>query len=148
MGVGNELRGDDAAGVLAVRKLLKKKEQLDDVLIIEGAQAPENFTSVIRRFNPHLILIIDAGDFGADPGVITLIEPDEAQGGMGTHGLSLGDFLHYLQLETGSKTAILAIQAAGNEFGDSVCPPVKQAVNQAANKLHKLLIKTRIQESS
>ncbi|HQN05393.1 MAG TPA: hydrogenase maturation protease, partial [Anaerolineaceae bacterium] len=60
LGVGNELRGDDAAGVLAVRKLLKKKEKLDDVLIIEGAQAPENFTSVIRRFNPHLILIIDA----------------------------------------------------------------------------------------
>ncbi len=148
LGVGNELRGDDAAGVLAVRKLLKKKEQLEDVLIIEGAQAPENFTSVIRRFNPHLILIIDAGDFGAQPGEITLIDPEEALGGMGTHGLSMGDFLRYLQLETGSKTAILAIQAAGNEFGDPVCLPVRKAVNQAANQLHRILIRAGSQENS
>jgi len=34
LGVGNELRGDDAAGVLAVRKLLKKKEKLENVLIL------------------------------------------------------------------------------------------------------------------
>lgn len=146
--MGNELRGDDAAGVLAVRKLLKKKEQLEDVLIIEGAQAPENFTSVIRRFNPHLVLVIDAGDFGAEPGEITLIDPDEALGGMGTHGLSMGDFLRYVQAETGSKTAILVIQAAGNEFGDPVCPPVRQAVNQAANQLQKILTRAGNQKGS
>jgi hydrogenase maturation protease len=146
--VGNELRGDDAAGVLAVRKLLKKKEQLEDVLIIEGAQASENFTSVIRRFNPHLVLVIDAGDFGAQPGEITLIDPDEALGGMGTHGLSLGDFLRYVQAETGSKTAILVIQAAGNEFGDPVCPPVRQAVNLAANQLQKILTRAGNQKGS
>ena len=148
LGVGNELRGDDAAGVLVVQKLLKKKEKLENVLILEGAQAPENFTSVIRRFSPHFILIIDAGDFGAAPGTITLIEPDEALGGMGTHGISMGDYLHYLQLETGSKTAILAIQAAGNEFGNPVCPPVRKAVQQAANDLHKILKITIMQGQS
>lgn len=142
LGVGNELRGDDAAGVLAVRKLLKKKEKLENVLILEGAQAPENFTSVIRRFSPHFILIIDAGDFGAEPGEIILLDPEEALGGMGTHGISIGDFLRYLQQETGSKTAILAIQAAGNEFGGLVCPPVRKAVQKAANDLHKILKNT------
>lgn len=142
LGVGNELRGDDAAGVLAVRKLLKKKEKLENVLILEGAQAPENLTSVIRGFSPQFILIIDAADLGTEPGTIILIEPDDALGGMGTHGISMGDFLRYLQLETGSKTAILAIQAAGNEFGGPVCPPVRKAVQQAANDLHKILKNT------
>lgn len=142
MGVGNELRGDDAAGVLVVRKLQSKKEKLKNVLILEGAQAPENFTSVIRRFAPHMILIIDAGNFDGEPGEIILIDPDEALGGMGTHGMSMGDFLRYLQHETGSIAAILTIQAAGNEFGDPVCPPVKRAVQQVANNLHKLLKNT------
>lgn len=142
MGVGNELRGDDAAGVLVVRKLQSKKEKLKNVLILEGAQAPENFTSVIRRFAPHMILIIDAGNFDGEPGEIILIDPDEALGGMGTHGMSMGDFLRYLQHETGSMAAILTIQAAGNEFGDPVCPPVKRAVQQVANNLHQLLKNT------
>ena len=113
-------------------------------LIIEGAQAP-----ILHRhqaIQPQFGLVIDAGLFCAEPGEITLIDPDEALGGMGTHGLSMGDFLRYIQAETGSKTVILAIQAAGNEFGDPVCPPVKHAVNQAADQLHKILIRAGNQE--
>lgn len=137
--MGNELRGDDAAGVLVAQKLLRKKDKLHNVLILEGAHSPENFTGVIRRYQPHLLLIVDAGDFGAVPGEVSLLEPEDTLGGMGTHGISMGDFVRYLQQETECDAGILAIQVAGNEFGDPVCPHVMRAVQQVSNEIYKIL---------
>jgi hydrogenase 3 maturation protease len=130
LGIGNELRGDDAAGVMVARKLKKKFINCSDVLSIEGAEAPENFTSVIRRFTPDLVILVDAGALGLKTGSIRWLSTDDISGGMGTHGLSLADFSRFLQNETGCQIGFLIIQAGANDFGAPINKKVKNAVQR------------------
>ncbi len=139
LGIGNELRGDDAAGVLVARKLKEKITNRSDILCIEGAEAPENFTSVIRRFNPNLLILVDAGALSLEAGSIRWLSTDDISGGMGTHGLSLADFSLYLQQETECETGFLVIQAGKNDFGDPITLAVKRAIRRAVNALFEQL---------
>jgi hydrogenase 3 maturation protease len=139
LGIGNELRGDDAAGVLVARKLKKKITNRSDILCIEGAEAPENFTSVIRRFSPNLVILVDAGALSLETGSIRWLSTEDISGGMGTHGLSLADFSLYLQQEIKCQTGFLVIQAGTNDFGDPLTLAVKRAIHRAVNTLSEQL---------
>ncbi len=59
VGIGSDLRGDDSAGLMVVRQLLKHPHT-ENLLIIEGGPAPENVTGQIRAFHPELVILIDA----------------------------------------------------------------------------------------
>ncbi|MEN6523411.1 MAG: hydrogenase maturation protease [Anaerolineaceae bacterium] len=139
LGIGNELRGDDAAGVLVARKLKRKFNNRTDILCIEGAEAPENFTSVIRRFAPDFVILVDAGALGLETGSIRWLSTEDISGGMGTHGLSLADFSLYLQHETGCQTGFLVIQARTNNFGDPINLTVKKAIQRVVFALSEQL---------
>ena len=57
-----------AEGVNIHRRGLSRRESAKDtqqVLIVEGGQAPENRTGELRRFSPQLVLIVDAISGGA-----------------------------------------------------------------------------------
>src|SRR5688572_985737 len=59
LGVGQAIRGDDGAGVLLAQRL----EALgghSGLLAVDGGPAPENFTGLLRRFQPDLVLLADA----------------------------------------------------------------------------------------
>jgi hydrogenase 3 maturation protease len=64
VGVGHELRGDDAAGVIAARLLKAVLADDDPVLVVEGGSAPENHTGPLRRFAPDLVLLVDTAQMG------------------------------------------------------------------------------------
>src|SRR5512146_762807 len=71
VGVGHELRGDDAVGTLIARVLqhtvcsTTTAESLQDrLLVIDAGSAPENSTGILRRFGPNLILLLDAAEMG------------------------------------------------------------------------------------
>ncbi len=139
LGIGNELRGDDAAGVLVARKLKEKITNRSGILCIEGAEAPENFTSVIRRFSPDLLILVDAGALSLKPGSIRWLSIEDISGGMGTHGISLADFSLYLQKEIKCQIGFLVIQAGTNDFGDPLTLAVKRAIRRAINTLSEQL---------
>ena len=64
LGIGHELCGDDAVGTrfaAMLRALLPNEPRL---LAVEAGPAPENFTGSLRRFDPSLILMIDAAAIG------------------------------------------------------------------------------------
>ena len=52
LGVGNEMKGDDGAGVRVVRELSQRMPATPGVLLVDAGQAPENFTGPLRRFRP------------------------------------------------------------------------------------------------
>ena len=56
--LGNEMRGDDAAGIMFGRLL----EGLEGVEVIEGREAPENVTGLIEHHRPKRILFL--ADYG------------------------------------------------------------------------------------
>lgn len=74
VGIGNELRGDDALGCEVARRLLPIAQDHPDWLIIDAGPVPENFSGVLRRFAPQRIFLVDAALMGEPPGAIRLID--------------------------------------------------------------------------
>lgn len=141
LGVGNQFRSDDGAGVLIARALANRECALDTehLLIIEAGHAPENTTGELRKFAPDLVLIIDAAEMGDEPGSIQCI-PEESIDGMSasTHSLPLSMLARYLRLELNGTVTLLGIQPGSNEVGEQVSPEVLQAVHQVVEELETL----------
>lgn len=136
VGVGHELRGDDAAGLLAARALKPLLAAHDDVLVVEGGPAPENVTGALRRFHPDIVLLIDAAQFDAPPGAVRWLNWRAAAGmGASTHAGPLSMVGQYLSAELGCEVALLGIQMGGNALGAPLTPAVAQAVSELARTL-------------
>lgn len=147
LGVGNELNGDDAAGVWVVRRLgeiLKTARAADRsagegapaVLLLDCGPAPENFTGAVRRHAPNLVLVVDAVDLGAAPGAVVWIDWRTAEGlGASTHTLSLAVLADYLVRELGCDLWIAGIQPQHLDFDRQVSDAVQGAVQQLSSEL-------------
>jgi hydrogenase 3 maturation protease len=138
VGVGSDLRGDDSAGLVVVRKLLKQTHA-ENLLIVEGGPAPENVTGKLRAFHPDLVILIDAAQMDEPPGTIQLI-PLESIDGMSasSHSLPLSMLANYLTVEIGCEVCVLGIQPAQNEIGAELSPSVQTAVDEITKELRNL----------
>jgi hydrogenase 3 maturation protease len=140
LGVGNELNGDDGAGLLAVRVIKRTGLPSDRFLLLETGPAPENFTGPVTRFAPDWVLAIDAARMEAPAGHIEPIELDEIAGASAaTHGLPLSIVGRYLGAQTGCKVSILGIQVEQTEFGQPLSPAVRRAALQLGKFLAKFM---------
>jgi hydrogenase 3 maturation protease len=129
LGVGQELRGDDAAGILLVRALAAKLPKAENLLLIEAGPTPENFTGPLRRFQPDLIILVDIAWMEAEPGALRWLTPDEIEGVSAlTHTLPLSVVAKYLAGEIGCEVRILAIQPVQVEFTAPVSKEVVDAI--------------------
>jgi hydrogenase 3 maturation protease len=133
LGVGSELRGDDAAGLLVAEKV---KSQRSKVKVLLGGTAPENLTGEIKRLKPSHLLIVDAADFKAEPGAIKLLDPREIGGfSFSTHSLPLKVMIDFILADHQCEVVIVAIQPADVNFGAPLSPAVKQACAAAAQAI-------------
>ncbi len=140
IGVGNELRGDDALGALIACALQPRLEDRQDVLVINAGSAPENFCGTLRRFGPDWVLILDAAHMGAKPGTVRWIDPDNTSDRtISTHALPMPVLLAYLEAELNCEVAILGIQPAGVGMGMPVSAPILQAIETITLKLAECL---------
>jgi hydrogenase 3 maturation protease len=137
LGVGNQFRADDAAGVLIVRALSNREcaRDTEHLLIIEAGHAPENTTGELRKFDPDLVLIIDAAEMGQQPGTIQWI-PEEAIDGMSasTHSLPLSMLARYLTLDLNCTVTLLGIQPGSNEVGGGISAEVLHAIQEIVDE--------------
>jgi hydrogenase maturation protease HycI len=139
IGLGNEFRGDDAAGVCVVRNL---QEDLDspELLIINVGSIPENFTSKVRDFNPTHVILIDTVDFGEKPGTIARVDAgDIAEQAISTHRLPLSMLMSYIHKQTGAEVILIGIQPARVEMGSKMSPQVKEGVKELVDLLTEKL---------
>ncbi len=136
LGIGNELNGDDAAGVWVVRELAARLTATPGVLLIDGGVAPENYTGPLRRFQPDLVLEIDAAHLEEAPGTTRWIDWREADGlSASTHTLPPSVLAGYLISELGCQVSLIGIQPASLELSDPLSPDVERAVRQLADAL-------------
>lgn len=136
LGIGNDLRADDAAGSLVARSL---RERFPDA-VFDGGQAPENASGPLRRARPDTVVVVDAADFGGAPGEIRFATPGEAGGlTLGTHALPIGTFMAALAEMTNADVHLAAIQAAATEFGGTMTPEVAAAVAAVVRELATIL---------
>ncbi len=129
LGVGNDLHGDDGAGVWVVRHLAARSPAAPNLLLIEAGTAPENFTGPLRRFGPDLVLEIDAADQAAPPGTATWIDWREADGlSASTHTLPPSVLASFLAAELGCEIRLVGIQPASLAPDEPLSPAVAAAV--------------------
>jgi hydrogenase 3 maturation protease len=138
IGIGNELRGDDAAGLALARELraLIPAQVGDRYLVVEAGSAPENMCGLLRRFKPDLVLLVDAANLGTEPGTLQWLEWPMAVGfSVSTHSLPIHMVAAYLEAELGCVVELLGIQPASIAFNAPLSPPVSRAVKAAAKEL-------------
>jgi hydrogenase 3 maturation protease len=130
LGVGSDLRGDDAAGVLIAQNLCKThpKNKKVQFQVIIGGTAPESLTGEIKRFSPTHLVIIDAADMNKKPGATALLNPEEAAGiSFSTHQLPLKIMIDYLLKSISCQISVIGIQPKTLAFGAPCSPEVAQA---------------------
>jgi len=136
LGIGNELRGDDAAGLFAARRLKEKLGDRPDVLVLETGTVPENFTGSLRRFSPEQVILLDAALMGAPAGTVLECNPLDAGASLAsTHSLPLRDFARYLMAELNCRVLFIGIQPEHDELDAPLSPVVETAITELAQQL-------------
>jgi hydrogenase 3 maturation protease len=130
VGIGNELNGDDAAGVLITRKLSAFIKDSPSIKVFEAGQALENITGALIRFKPDAILFIDALSTGEPPGSIDMLEWQLSQGfSASTHSLPLSMVIQYLLHVHPCQVHLLGIQVLDTSTGAPVSLEVRGAID-------------------
>jgi hydrogenase 3 maturation protease len=138
LGIGSELRGDDAAGMIIAGNLqaYARKNKTRSFKVFYGGTAPENITGQIRKFRPAHIIIIDATESGQKAGTVKIINTDaEAGESFSTHRLPIKIFNDYLCTSLGCKTTIIGIQPKSLEFGFKLSSAMQEAVGRVSDEV-------------
>ncbi len=111
-GIGNEVRGDDAFGVLVAERL-KELISEPNVLILNCGEIPESHTGKIISFNPDLVVFVDAVDFGGEHGELVVTDPEGTLGdAVSTHSLPLRILVGYLKSQLNAEFVLAGCQPA------------------------------------
>ncbi|MBT8507739.1 hydrogenase 3 maturation endopeptidase HyCI [Methanomicrobiaceae archaeon CYW5] len=134
-GVGNSLRGDDGAGCYVADHF-----HADGWIVVNCATAPENFTGIVRKHHPDLLVIVDAAAMSLAPGAVRRIAPESIEDvGVGTHMLPLSHLIDFLATDAGEIVLI------GIQPGDvDTCDVLSPAVREGADALISILASGRI----
>jgi hydrogenase 3 maturation protease len=133
VGVGSELRGDDAAGLLVAQKLATRDSRLVTLI---GGTAPENLTGEIKRLRPSHLIIVDSADLQAAPGAIEVVGYEKIGGhSFSTHSAPLKMMIDYLLADIAFEPIVIGIQPKSLEFGAAVSKEVMKAVDEVVAAL-------------
>lgn len=131
MGVGNDLRGDDSAALVAVREIIARGTLCSHFLALEGGPAPENVTAALRRFQPEQVIFLDAAHMDELPGTVRWIELNTIDGmSASSHSLPLSILAEFIEMEFGCAVTVLGIQPEQNEVMEDLSAPVRRAVDE------------------
>src|SRR4051812_21206627 len=140
VGVGNDWRGDDAAGLAAARRL---RPTLAGIPVVEVDGDPASLLDAWSGAR-HAI-VIDAVRSGAPPGTIHRL--DLAAGTVragpwcgSTHGLGVADAVELARAldRLPARVELYGIEAGGFETGTGLTPPVARAVAALCGELRAL----------
>ncbi|MBE3090769.1 MAG: hydrogenase maturation peptidase HycI [Candidatus Atribacteria bacterium] len=119
MGIGNMLRGDDGIGSIIAQSFKDR-----DWLSIDCGVVPENFTSIIKKNRPDLVVLIDAVEMDLKSGEFRIISPDRISAlHLTTHSMPLSFLISYLKEYT-QELIFIGIQPKIIDYSNSVSPEV------------------------
>ncbi len=136
IGVGSDLRGDDAAGLLVAEKLNSRTPHPLPLTVLLGGTAPENLTGEIKKLKPSHLIVVDSADLRAAPGTIQVVGYDQIGGhSFSTHSSPLKLMIDFLLADISFEPRVIGIQPKSLEFGAKVSPEVLSAVEEVAEAL-------------
>lgn len=122
-GVGNTMLGDDGIGPWVAERM----KDCPGWHAEDCGTAPENFTGLVRKMQPRLLVIVDAADMHLSPGEFRRIPTDAVgQAGFDTHSLPLTHIIEYLQesISVMPEVIFIGIQPGPVSFEDTISAPV------------------------
>lgn len=127
LGVGNTLKGDDGAGPIVCERLTGKVA----AEVIDTGTAPENYVGPVVRKAPQNLIVIDAIDFGARPGTLSVFGLDQLDSFVfSTHTLSPRVFADLIRQQVDTDVLFVGIQPEHTQLGKPISVPVEKAVQQ------------------
>ena len=131
LGLGNPIRSDDGAGVVALRYLDEDPRVPGAVDLVEGGTKGLELVPYISGMSR--LLVLDAVDVGAVAGTIVRIRGTELwslPGNGNVHDLALADIFNALRLlgQEPQETVLLGIQPGTTELGTSLSKRVESAL--------------------
>jgi hydrogenase 3 maturation protease len=137
VGIGNVLKSDDGVGVYICERL----EESWQASKLRVEVSIENYIGKINALNPDILILIDAVDFGQDPGYCHMLPVMELQGfTTNTHNISLDQ----LSVLFHAPSWIIGVQPLHVGFGESLSDRVKKAadvlvqtINSALTHIHQ-----------
>ena len=140
-GIGNDIRGDDAFGVMVAEKLTKYINN-KNILIINCGEVPENYTTKIKEFEPELVVFVDAVDFKGEYGEYIIADPENTLGeAISTHGLPLKFITRFMKSMIKSKFILIGCQPRSTELFTEPSELMRQRAEKLAILLSKILNK-------
>lgn len=130
--LGNELWGDDAAGLTVGRALAGRVDPGRLILCGEGLEA---CTGKIKKRKPRIVVLVDAVDAGLPPGsvVLTSLQSEDSPPPLSTHSLPKTLLLRLLGVE---EAWVLGVQVGSRGLGE----PLSAEVAAACSSLTRLLL--------
>ena len=154
LGIGNSLGGDDAAGTFVVDmlnralKILSTRRQTAErslsagITAIDASTTPESYTSLVRKHQPDLLILVDAADMGLPPGALRTVPPEKVKTlSFSTHHMPLSMFISYVE-EFCGKVFLVGVQPEQTEMG----APISKVVRKNARELVRTILEGRVAE--
>jgi hydrogenase 3 maturation protease len=133
-GVGNVLKRDDGVGVYITQKI----RQGNGIGALPVEMGIENHIGKINKLAPDVMVIIDACDFGREPGFDRLaMASDMMELTTGTHNISLAKLSELFNMPV----YILGIQPADISFGEGMDAKVKETANRIKDLINSKTMK-------
>lgn len=134
VGVGNELRGDDGAGIAALRALRPRAEALGVAVAEEQGEA----TSLLHAWDGRAaVVLVDAMRSGAPPGTLRRLDASTAPlpagvvGATSSHAVALGDAIELARVlgRLPPRVVVHAVEGAIFDVGAGLSDPVRDALS-------------------
>ncbi len=137
IGVGNELRGDDGAGVWVARRLRADPRAVG----IDVREEQGDATRLLGAWRGYgTTIVIDAARSGATPGTVQRLDASDAplagaaDCSTSTHALALGETIELARTlgQLPARVIVYAIEGRAFELGDSISESTRAAVVSVA----------------
>ena len=133
VGLGNEYRGDDGAGIEFVERLKSKKEFQKSQFIIAGRN-PENHLEAILNYKPQVVVFVDAAHSNNEPGGVKYFTEDEIeQTDFSTHAFSINIVKNYLLKNQKMDFIFIGIQPLSTSLNEGISQTVKLKLDEFFN---------------
>jgi hydrogenase 3 maturation protease len=142
LGIGMSWKSDDRLGCALARALAKSIPAGGAVRVVNGGEAPENFTSLVRAFAPSHVVLLDAIDHSQAPGSVFLADEGSiAVGDMTSHHLPLKLLMRFLASSIPCRVVLVGVQPLRLRAGNRLSTPVRKTLPPLAAFLASALQK-------
>ena len=142
IGIGNIIRGDDGAGIHALRLLRERRGLPQQLQLIEGGTLGLELLPYLR--DAGRIILLDAMDAGESPGTVFCLKAPNLMGLNGSwsvHQLGVADLITALRFirDDEPDITIIGIQPGNTDWVTQLSPQVNAALNDVVELCLKQL---------